>query len=333
MDTLNARLPPHHRSGYVAVVGKPNAGKSSLMNQLVGQKVSIVSQKPQTTRHQILGIVSEEEYQVVLFDTPGVIAERRNKLEEVMMRNVRTAMINASAVLAIVDATLEPIRILEAVHDSVDRTAPPSQPGGSGGEGGEVGEEEELRAMQRPLLVVLNKKDLVRPRDLADKVEWYEQNSGADDVIAVSAKYGQGVGAVRQWMLSKMPLGPAYYPKDIVSEHPERFFVAEILREKIFLQYKQEVPYACQVNCVDYKARPAGKDMIYLEIVVEKDNQKGILIGKGGEALKKLAMAARKDIEDFLQKEVFLDLRVSVSAGWREDERLLDMYGFEDIRA
>lgn len=124
------------------MVGKPNAGKSSLMNQLVGQKVSIVSQKPQTTRHQILGIVSEEEYQVVLFDTPGVIAERRNKLEEVMMRNVRTAMINASAVLAIVDATLEPIRILEAVQDSVDRTAPPTQPGQrakSQGKGQQVG--------------------------------------------------------------------------------------------------------------------------------------------------------------------------------------------------
>ncbi|KAJ9703507.1 hypothetical protein PVL29_005027 [Vitis rotundifolia] len=267
LEELDFASNPNHRSGYVAVLGKPNVGKSTLANQMIGQKLSIVTDKPQTTRHRILGICSGPEYQMILYDTPGVIEKKMHKLDSMMMKNVRSAAINADCVVVLVDACKEPQK-------------------------------------------------------------WYEKFTDVDEVIPVSAKYGQGVDDVKDWILSKLPLGPAYYPKDIVSEHPERFFVGEIVREKIFMQYRNEVPYACQVNVVSYKTRPTAKDFIQVEIVVEKNSQKIILIGKEGKALKLLATAARLDIEDFLQKKVFLEVEVKVKENWRQDEGLLKNYGY-----
>ncbi|KAF2534942.1 hypothetical protein F2Q68_00019132, partial [Brassica cretica] len=179
-----------------------------------------------------------------------------------------------------------------------------------------------------PMLLVMNKKDLIKPGEIAKKLEWYEKFTDVDEVIPVSAKYGHGVEDVKEWILSKLPFGPPYYPKDIVSEHPERFFVAEIVREKIFMQYRNEVPYSCQVNVLSYKTRPAAKDFIQVEVVVDKNSQKIILIGKEGKALKTLATAARLDIEDFLQKKVFLEVEVKVKENWRQDEGLLKYYGY-----
>ncbi|KAK4361172.1 hypothetical protein RND71_020124 [Anisodus tanguticus] len=253
--------------GYVAVLGKPNVGKSTLSNQMVGQKLSIVTDKPQTTRHRVLSIFCGPEHQIILYDTPGVIEKKMHKLDSMMMKNVRSAAVNADCVLVVVDACKVPGK-------------------------------------------------------------WYEKFTDADEVIPVSAKYGHGVEDVKDWILSKLPLGPAYYPKDIASEHPERFFVAEIVREKIFLQYRNEVPYACQVNVVSYKTRPNAKDFIQVEVIVEKNTQKIILIGKEGKALKLLATAARLDIEDFLQKKVFLEIEVKVKENWRQNEGLLKDYGY-----
>ncbi|KMT09445.1 hypothetical protein BVRB_6g129170 [Beta vulgaris subsp. vulgaris] len=295
---------PNHRSGYVAVVGKPNVGKSTLLNQMIGQKLSIVTDKPQTTRHRILGICSGPDYQMVLYDTPGVIEKKMHKLDSMMMKNVRSAAVNADCVVVVVDACKMPEKldeVLEGVGDLKDKL---------------------------PTLIVLNKKDLIKPGEIAKKLQWYEKFTDVDEVIPVSAKHGHGVDDVRDWILSKLPLGPPYYPKDIASEHPERFFVAEIVREKIFLQYKNEVPYACQVNVISYKTRPAAKDFIQVEIVVEKNSQKIILIGKEGRALKLLATAARLDIEDFLQKKVFLEVEVKVKENWRQDVELLKRYGY-----
>ncbi|PIN15773.1 Ras-like GTPase ERA [Handroanthus impetiginosus] len=295
---------PNHRSGYVAVVGKPNVGKSTLSNQMIGQKLSIVTDKPQTTRHRILGICSGPEYQMILYDTPGVIEKKMHKLDSMMMNNVRSAAINADCVLVVVDACKAPQKIdevLEGVGNLKDKL---------------------------PTLLVLNKKDLIKPGEIAKKIEWYEKFTDVDEVIPVSAKYGHGLDDVKEWILSKLPPGPAHYPKDITSEHPERFFVAEIVREKIFMQYRNEVPYACQVNVVSYKSRPNAKDFIQVEIVVEKNSQKIILIGKEGKALMLLATAARLDIEDFLQKEVFLEIEVKVKENWRQDEGLLKHYGY-----
>uniref|UniRef100_A0A7N0UFT5 Era-type G domain-containing protein n=1 Tax=Kalanchoe fedtschenkoi TaxID=63787 RepID=A0A7N0UFT5_KALFE len=296
---------PNHRSGYVAVLGKPNVGKSTIANQIIGQKLSIVTDKPQTTRHRVLGICSGADYQVVLYDTPGVIEKKMHKLDTMMMNNVRSAAINADCVLVLVDATKMPQKIDEVL-----------------GEG--IGHLQE----KPPILLVLNKKDLIKPGEIAKKIEWYEKFTEVDEVIPVSAKYGQGVEDVKAWILSKLPKGPAYYPKDIVSEHPERFFVSEIVREKIFMQYRNEIPYACQVNVVNYKTRPAAKEFIQVEVVVEKNSQKIILIGKEGKALKLLATAARLDIEDFLQKKVFLEVEVKVKENWRQDEGLLKNYGY-----
>ncbi|CAI9110817.1 OLC1v1010906C1 [Oldenlandia corymbosa var. corymbosa] len=294
-----------HRSGFVAVVGKPNVGKSTLSNQMVGQKLSIVTDKPQTTRHRILGICSGEDYQMILYDTPGVIEKKMHKLDAMMMNNVRSAAINADCVLVVVDACKPPQKIDEVLEEGVCNLKD-----------------------KVPILLVLNKKDKIKPGEIAKKLEWYEKFTDVDEVIPVSAKYGHGVDDVKDWILSKLPCGPALYPKDIASEHPERFFVAEIVREKIFMQYRNEVPYACQVNVVSYKTRPDAKDFIQVEVVVEKETQKAILIGKEGKALKLLATAARLDIEDFLQKKVFLEVEVKVKENWRQNEGLLRHYGY-----
>ncbi|OMO84434.1 hypothetical protein COLO4_22041 [Corchorus olitorius] len=305
MEELDFASHANHRSGYVAVLGKPNVGKSTLINQMIGQKLSIVTDKPQTTRHRILGICSGPEYQMILYDTPGVIEKKMHKLDSMMMKNVRSAALNADCVLVIVDASKVPEKIDEVLEEGVG----------------------DLKC-ELPTLLVMNKKDLIKPGEISKKLEWYEKFTDVDEVIPVSAKFGQGVDDIKEWILSKLPTGPPCYPKDIVSEHPERFFVAEIIREKIFMQYRKEVPYACQVNVVNYKSRPNAKDFIQVEIVVEKDSQKIILIGKGGKALKTLATAARLDIEDFLQKKVFLEIQVKVKENWREDEGLLKYYGY-----
>ncbi|KAK4762871.1 hypothetical protein SAY86_008639 [Trapa natans] len=292
-------------AGYVAVLGKPNVGKSTLANQMIGQKLSIVTDKPQTTRHRILGICSGPDYQMILYDTPGVIEKKMHKLDSMMMKNVRSASLNADCVLVLVDASKLPEKIDEVLEEGVGHLK-----------------------YKVPTLLVMNKKDIIKPGEIAKKLQWYENFTEADDVIPVSAKYGYGIQDVKDWILSKLPVGPAYYPKDIVSEHPERFFVAEIIREKIFMKYRSEVPYACQVNVVSYKSRPTAKDFIQVEIVVEKNSQKIILIGKEGKALKLLATAARLDIEDFLQKKVYLEVEVKVKENWRQDEGLLQRYGY-----
>ncbi|KAG8086450.1 hypothetical protein GUJ93_ZPchr0010g10130 [Zizania palustris] len=288
---------------YVAVLGKPNVGKSTLINQIVGQKLSIVTDKPQTTRHRILGICSEPEYQIILYDTPGVIKKEMHKLDTMMMKNVRSAVGSADCVLVVVDACKMPEKIDEMLQEGVGNK-------------------------DHPVLLVLNKKDLIKPGEIAKKLEWYQKFTNADDVIPISAKFGHGVDDIKEWILSKIPLGPAYYPKDIASEHPERFFVGEIVREKIFLQYRQEIPYACQVNVVSYKSRPTAKDFIQVEILVEKESQRSIILGKDGRAIKMLATASRLDIEDFLQKKAYLEIVVKVKENWRQDELLLKRYGY-----
>lgn len=297
---------PDHRSGYVALIGKPNVGKSTLMNQMIGQKLSIVTSKPQTTRHRILGICSGPGFQMILYDTPGMIVKRMHKLDEMMMQNVRTAAINADCVLVIADAVETPQQVTDMLEEGA-----------------------ETILKNRPTLLVLNKKDLVKPGEIAKKIEWYQQFGGTNEVIAVSAKFGQGMEEVKSWLVGKLPLGPSYYPKDHVSDQPEKFFAAEIVREKIFLQYMKEIPYVCQVNVITYVERdPPAKDFIEIEIVVERDSQKAILIGKDGSALKILSTAARLDIEDFLGREVYMEIRVKVKENWRKNEDLLKYYGY-----
>ena len=298
--------PPGHRSGYAAIVGRPNAGKSTLLNQLVGTKLSIVTFKPQTTRHRILGIVSEDHYQMVLLDTPGVMKEEFNKLDEMMLKSVRNAMANADVLLAIVDATRDPYGAFEGLLP-------------------------EHRANPAPLGVIINKCDLLQVDEIREVKEYFEGIPGVERVFPVSALAGVGHDAVREWALTHLPEGPTLYPKDTISEHPERFFIAEIIREKIFLQYQQEVPYSTQVWVESHKERDGvKKDLILAKIFCERKSQMGILIGKEGRALKELSTAARLDIEKFLGRPVFLDLGVKVREGWRSDEGSLEDLGLDD---
>lgn len=302
-DEELSRDSAEHRTGYVALIGKPNAGKSTLLNSLLGQKLSAVTRKAQTTRHRILGILSGDDYQMILLDTPGIIKDMRTKLDEKMMHNVRTAVQDADALLVIIDATEDPAEALAMVNVGPDWQGP-------------------------PLALVLNKVDLLRGNELQRLTEWLLKNSGARAVIPTSATQGRGVLDVRDWASAQLPLGPTLYPKDVVAEQPERFFVAEIVREKILLQYYQEIPYATAVSVTDFKERANGKDYIQIVISVEEESQKPIILGRKGSALKQLATTARIDIEEFLGRQVYLDVTVKVMEKWRKNEKMLEQYGY-----
>jgi GTP-binding protein Era len=291
-------IPDDHKSGYVALVGKPNVGKSTLMNQLVGRKLSIVTRKPQTTRHRVLGILSDDDYQIILLDTPGFI-DPRYGLQKAMMHAARGAVHEADLVVFMAEATLDrPDDI--SLHE-VDN---------------------------QPAILAINKIDLVSDETIPRIVDIYTERRAFDEVVPISAKTGENVDVLHEKLIELLPFGPPFYPKDVISEHPERFFVAEIIREKIFDQYRQEIPYSTQVNIVEFKERDRGKDFIDAEIVVERSSQKGILIGKGGKALKNVGKAARRDVETFLDRPVYLQLHVKVREDWRDRQIYLQSYGY-----
>lgn len=289
-----------HRCGYAALLGRPNVGKSTLVNQLIGQKVSIVTRKPQTTRNRVLGILSDPGFQLILLDTPGVINPNYG-LQRSMMRTVTSAVRDADVVLFLADATFDTPDTLSLEY-----------------------------AGNKPVILVLNKMDRIAKENALPLVEAYQGLRDFVDVVPVSALKGRNIDTLLKVITSHLPVGPPMYPEEMISEHPERFFVSEIVREKIFERYRQEVPYATQVNIVDYTEREGEKDIIEAEIVVERDSQKGILIGKGGLALKAVGVAARADIEEFLQRPVYLRLFVKVRDDWRNKDTFLKSYGFND---
>ncbi|GIV59667.1 MAG: GTPase Era [Rhodothermaceae bacterium] len=292
-------VPADHRSGYVAIIGKPNVGKSTLLNALLGRKLAIVTPKPQTTRHRILGIRSDERAQIIFLDTPGII-KPRYRLQEAMMRDVAGAIRDADLLLFMADATRDRPDTFSLEH---------------------LGD--------RPALLVLNKMDLIRQEEALPLVKAYTELRSFEEVIPISALQGTNLDRLLEAIIARLPVGPPFYPRDMLSEHPERFFIAEIIREKIFQQYRDEIPYSTQVNIVTYQERPEGKDFIDAEIVVERDTQKAILIGKGGRALKRVGQAAREDIEAFLGKPVYLQLHVKVRADWRNTDTYLRAYGYQ----
>ncbi|KAL4443751.1 hypothetical protein ABPG75_011488 [Micractinium tetrahymenae] len=295
--------PPGHKAGFVAIIGRPNAGKSTLMNALLGQSLSIVTPKAQTTRHRILGILSEPGFQAVFLDTPGIITDRRNRLEEKMMAAVQQAVKDADCLLAIVDASHKPEEALAMIQPGDDWKGP-------------------------PMAVLLNKCDLLEAAQLDELASWYRQYCKAEVVLPISALQRSGLQPGVDWLAGKLPEGPSMYPRDIVSELPERFFVSEIIRKHIFLQYREEVPYNVAVEVTSYRERRKGKDLVEAEIVLEKDRQKGIIIGRAGTALKQLGTAARAEIEEFLGRPVFLNLSVKVREGWRKDAAQLERLGY-----
>jgi GTP-binding protein Era len=295
-----AHVPPDHRAGYVAIVGRPNVGKSTLLNTLLGQKLSIVSPKPQTTRHRVLGILNEEKAQVIFLDTPGVI-EPQYLLHRSMMRAVEEALQDADVVLLLVDATR---------FDPQDRSL------------------DHLKGISRPVLLAVNKMDAVRQEEAIPIVAHYTDRFAFSEVIPISALTGYNVPLLKERLLEYLPFGPPFYPKDVISAHPERFFVAELIREKIFELFEEEIPYSTQVNIVAFEERPGQKDFIDAEIVVERPSQKAILIGKGGRAIKTIGMRARQEIEAFLGRPVYLQLHVKVRPDWRKKASHLRSYGY-----
>eukprot|EP00798_Chlamydomonas_sp_ICE-L_P008037 gene8037-1271_t len=359
-----AEDPEGHKSGYVAVIGKPNAGKSTLINAIVGQKLSAVTYKPQTTRHRIVGITSDKHYQMILFDTPGIIERKRNKLEERMMSAVVSSIQAAEAIIAVVDAADQPEEALAmfqpgdnwTVVDAVDQPEAALamfQPRDNWTGVDAADQAEEALAMFQPgdnwtdrrKLVDfdldtsdfdLDTSDFDTP-DLdtldLDTSEFvagvrYKDVCKAEVVFRGSAKNNVGVDEVKAWAVSVLPEGPTLYPKSIVSEQPERFFVSELIREKIFLLYSMEVPYSTQVEIIEFKERRNQKDYISAQILVEKESQVGIIVGKGGAALKRLGRDSREDIEQFLERSVYLELSVKVAADWREKKESLEQFGF-----
>lgn len=298
------QAPENFRAGYATLIGEPNVGKSTLMNALIRQKISIVTPKPQTTRHRVLGILSAPEFQLILLDTPGIIAPRY-ALQEAMMAAARSALRDADCVLFLVDAA-HPRR----PDDPALREAFAL-----------------LRDIRRPVHLVVNKTDLAGGASFRPLIESYVAVFPFTETHPVSALSGEGTADLLQAVCRELPVHPPYYPLDIISEQNDRFFVGEIVREKIFLKCREEVPYSTAVEIVEFKEREEGKWFISADVYVERDSQKAILIGKKGTMLKEIGRAARGDIERFLDHPVFLELHVKVR-GWRDDEQWLRRLGY-----
>jgi GTP-binding protein Era len=299
-------ISPAFKAGYVTILGAPNVGKSTLMNSVLGQKISIVTSKPQTTRHKILGILSAPTHQIVFLDTPGLITPRY-RLQEVMMTAASGAIADADALMFMLDA--------QQVRS--DGGIPSRHPLFT-----------TLRKANKPAFLLLNKIDLVSPAELPPLITACAGNYPFQGVMPVSALTGKGIEEIIAAVLQCLPEHPPYYPLDIVSEHSQRFFVAEIIREKIFLHYREEIPYSTTVDIVEFKEREEGKWFISADVVVERDSQKGILIGNKGSMLKKIGQMARKEVEEFLEHPVYLELHVKVRAKWREKDAWLKRLGY-----
>lgn len=301
-EFLNVVLcPMAHKSGFVNIIGRPNAGKSTLMNALVGEQMAIVSHKAQTTRHRILGIVNQPGLQLVFSDTPGII-DPEYGLQQSMMRFVATALKDADVLI-----------FLAALG-----TGPSS-------------EEELLKQLKNvdvPLLVLLNKVDLGKQEQIEQQVSQWRKALPNALVAPISALHDFNVDMVFDKVVELLPEHPPYYDDDTLTDRPLRFFVAEIVRQKLLLNYHQEIPYSCEVVVNRFKEKD-GLIKIQADIIVARDSQKGIIIGHQGKMLKKTGMQARKDLEGYLDRKVFLELQVKVDKNWRDKKDALKKYGYE----
>ncbi|MBA3971412.1 MAG: GTPase Era [Bacteroidetes bacterium] len=290
-----------HKAGFVNIIGSPNVGKSTLMNVLVGERISIITSKAQTTRHRIMGIVTGEDFQIVYSDTPGVL-KPNYKLQESMMEFVQTALTDADIILFVTDI-YEDIKIEEKILHKIKNTS-------------------------AKVLLLVNKIDLAKGQDqLEEKVQYWKNEVPQAEVIPVSALEKFNVSYVFDRILANLPESPGYYDKDQLTDKPERFFVSEIIREKILTNYKKEIPYSVEVVVEAFKDEEKIIK-IRAEILVVRDSQKGIIIGHQGKALKKVGTEARKDMEEFFQKQVFLELFVKVNKDWRDNDLQLKRFGY-----
>ncbi len=291
-----------HKAGFVNIVGNPNVGKSTLMNELVGERISIITSKAQTTRHRIMGIVNTEEYQIVFSDTPGVLTPKY-KLQESMLTYSEGALSDADILLYVTDVVEDPMKN----KDFLDKVA-----------------KEAI-----PVLLVINKIDLLKggQQELISIVDKWKQMLPKAEIFPTSAKEKFNVSNLMARIVDLLPDSPPFFGKDALTDKPARFFVTEIIREKILLNYDQEIPYSAEVIVEKFEEKDNAIHIMTV-IYVERDSQKGILIGKGGSMLKKIGMEARKDIETFFGKRVFLEIFVKVEKDWRNRENKLRSFGY-----
>ena len=290
-----------HRAGFVNIIGNPNVGKSTLMNALVGEKLCIVTAKAQTTRHRIMGIVNGEDFQIVYSDTPGIL-KPNYRLQKNMMNFVDGAIGDADIILYVTDTVEKPDKNGEYV--------------------------EKLRGLSCPVILVINKIDISDQPKVLELMAWWKEQLPKALVIPASAQERFNLDSIFDAIVERLPVCPPWYDKDTFTDRNLRFFASEIIREKIFLMYDQEIPYCCQVEIEEFHEGSERYD-ISAVVYVMRDSQKGILIGKGGSALKKMGTAARIDMEDFFQTKVFLKLFVKVDPDWRENKRALKRFGYE----
>ncbi len=289
-----------HRSGFVNILGNPNVGKSTLMNILVGEKLSVTTPKAQTTRHRIMGILTGEGYQIVYSDTPGIL-NPKYKLQSVMMRSVESALDDADLILYVTD-------VVETISKNGEHLA-------------------RILASPVPKIIVINKIDLSNQADLENLVETWSRMAPGVPVLPVSALKKFNTGLLLGEIISRLSEGPPYFPEDQLTDRFDRFFVTEIIRGKIFETYQKEIPYSVEVEIEGYHEEPAI-NKIAAVIYVTRDSQKGIIIGHKGSMLKRVGTAARKDMEEFLGKKVFLELFVRVAHEWRDNPRMLKKFGY-----
>jgi GTP-binding protein Era len=289
-----------HKSGFVNIVGKPNVGKSTLMNAMVGEKLSIITSRAQTTRHRIQGILNAPEYQIIFSDTPGIL-DPSYKLQETMLKSARSALVDADVLIYLTEMGEKP----DPESAFIQKVA----------------------KAKVPVLLVINKIDLSKQEEVKARMALWDEILPKAEKIPISALKKFNVELIFNRILEHLPESPPYYPKDALTDKSERFFVGEMIREKILLYYKQEIPYAVEVEVESFKE---DKKLIRISalIYVERESQKGILIGNEGKALKKVGRESRLDMEKFFQKKVFLELRVKVKKDWRNNERSIKNFGY-----
>ncbi len=290
-----------HKAGFVNIIGNPNVGKSTLSNKLIGERLSIITSKAQTTRHRIFGIVNEDDYQIVFSDTPGVL-KPNYKLQESMLRFSQSALQDADILLYITDPFEKPDKNDEFL--------------------------ERVKKSDIPVLIVVNKIDLIDQERLNEIIDYWQKELPDAEIFPISALHDFNINNLMNRIIELLPESPPFYDKDMLTDKPEKFFIAEIIREKILLHYKKEIPYSVEVEVEEFKEKEERVD-IRAVIHVTRNSQKGIIIGHQGSALKRVGTEARKDMELFLGKKVFLQLYVKVSKDWRDKDNLLRQFGYE----
>ncbi|MGE4587229.1 MAG: GTPase Era [Mangrovibacterium sp.] len=290
-----------HKSGFVNIIGNPNVGKSTIMNVLVGERLSIITKKMQTTRHRIKGIVSGDDFQIVYSDTPGIL-KPNYRLQESMMKYVDTALIDADVILYVTD-----------VIEKQDKNSEYLQ---------------KIRRSNAPVIILINKIDLSGQEEVLKLYQFWKDLLPAADIFAVSATEKFNVSPIFDRILELLPEAPSYFPKEELTDRNERFFVSEIIREKVLLNYEKEVPYSVEVEVEEFKEEESLLNLRCI-IHVARDSQKGIIIGHQGKAVKRMGTQARKDMEEFFAKKVYLELYVKVSKDWRDKDSTLNRFGYD----